>query len=133
MFLLEQPVSWSRVGGYECSTRGDRRFSAFCAQLADGRTIEEHYQCDIKGYQPGGTDWRLGKGKPPLDSGKNLWGEYLALWQAWARAHPALMQELSWLVAEHNYLLSDRFAASSINQARALAEILNQNYTASQR
>ena len=69
---------WSRYGGYECSTRGDRRFSAFTALLHDGRTIEQHYQCDIKGYQPGGRNWRLGKGKPPIRQ-TDLWEEYLSM------------------------------------------------------
>ena len=58
--------TWARHGGYEVSSRGDRRFSAFVARLPEGRTIEAVYQCDIKGYDPGGTNWRLGKGKPPL-------------------------------------------------------------------
>ena len=48
--------TWSRRGGYECSSKGDKRFSAFTARLPDGRTIEEHYQCDIKSYEPGGTN-----------------------------------------------------------------------------
>ena len=51
--------------GYECSTKGDKRFSAFCAIMPDGRSLEMWYQCDIKGYDIGGTNWRLGKGNPP--------------------------------------------------------------------
>ena len=58
--------TWNRYGGYECSSKGDSRFSAFNAIMPDGRTIEQHYQCGVKGYQPGGTNWKLGKGKPPL-------------------------------------------------------------------
>lgn len=122
-------VEWKRYGGYEISTKGDRRFSAFCAVLPGGRTIEEHYQCDVKGYQPGGRNWRLGKGKPPLDRSKDLWSEYLALWKQWADTHPSELAELRTLVARSGNIISDRFANTSINQARALAEILNEHNT----
>lgn len=120
-------VSWKRYGGYEVSTKGDKRFSAFCAVLPDGRTVEEWYQCDVKGYQPGGRNWRLGKGKPPLDPSKDLWSEYLALWKTWAATHPAEIAELRTLVTRSGNVISDRFASSNVNQARALAEILNGN------
>lgn len=119
-------VGWDRKGpGYECSSRGDKRFSAFCAVMPDGRTIEQHYQCDVKGYQPGGRDWRLGKGKPSLDPTKDLWAEYLALWQTWAQHNPQLIAELSQKVGKHHYNLTDMFASTPVNQARALATILN--------
>lgn len=121
-----QHVGWDRKGpGYECSSKGDKRFSAFCAVMPDGRTIEQHYQCDVKGYQPGGCDWRLGKGKPPLDPNKDLWMEYLALWQTWAQHNPELIAELSQIVATRHYNLTDMFANTPVNQARALADILN--------
>lgn len=117
--------TWSRFGGYECSTKGDQRFSAFTAKLQDGRTIEQHYQCDVKGYDPGGKNWRLGKGKPSLRTDVDLWEEYFALWVMWAAFNEELIQELGHLAKQHNYVLSDRFATTEINQARALAEILN--------
>jgi len=119
------PVTWSRRGGYECSSKGDKRFSAMCARMADGRTIEMHYQCDVKGYQPGGTNWRLGKGKPPLRD-VDAWRAYLSLWRAWAGANKPLMRELYAAARRHGFVLSDCFAATQINQARALAEILNE-------
>ena len=39
-----QTIKWSRKGGYECSSKGDKRFSALFAVMPDGRTIEQHYQ-----------------------------------------------------------------------------------------
>lgn len=74
--------AWARyaAGGYEVSSRGDRRFSALYARLGDGRTIEQAYQLDVKGYRTtGATDWRVGKGRPPLRplSRDALWLEYL--------------------------------------------------------
>lgn len=121
--------TWKRYGGYECSGRGDKRFSAFSALMPDGRSIEHHYQCDVKAYCPGGTNWRLGKGKPPLDKTIDLYSEYLKLWQIWAKTHEAELFELRDLATLHGCILSDRFASTEVNQARALADILNQMFS----
>jgi hypothetical protein len=123
---LARQFDWARYHplGYECSTAGDHRFSALNARLGDGRTLEEAYQLDIKGYRIRGNDWRLGKGKPPLDRSTNLWREYLALWRQWARENPGLMAELRRLAG--NAILTDQFASTPISQARALADILNE-------
>ena len=55
--LMETPVdvTWAKSdpNGYEVSTKGDDRFSALRAKLNDGRTIEEAYQLDVKGYRKG--------------------------------------------------------------------------------
>lgn len=98
--------------------------------MPDGRTLECHYQCDAlgKGYDPGGTNWKLGKGKPPLD-GKprsELWEYYLGLWRTWADLNIGLMRELYLAAINNEYLLSDRFATTDINQARALSIVLNE-------
>lgn len=121
-------VTWNKHGGYECSTRGDKRFSAFNAIMPDGRSIEQHYQCDVKGHDVGGTNWRKGKGKPPVDKTTNTWFEYLKLWRTWADNNPELMGELKQKVSEHDYHLSDRFATTPTNQAHALARILSENW-----
>lgn len=115
--------SWSRYGGYEVSTAGDKRFSALIATLSDGRTIEDHYQCDIKGYRT----WREGKGKPPIGTIRlnALWSAYLSLWEQWADKNNPLLVELASKAQNHNCVLSDQFATSKINQANALSTILN--------
>lgn len=112
---------------YECSSHGDRRFSAFNALLPDGRSIEQHYQCDIKGYQPGGTNWRLGKGKPHLllKDPSAQWEAYLALWREWAKSNQPLLDELDRLASPWR-VLSDKFATSPINQAHALSVLMNE-------
>ena len=112
------------------SSKGDARFSALNAFMPDGRTIEMHYQLDtgFKGYSHGGTNWRLGKGKPPMDptmSRKVLYEAYKGLWLIWAREHIELMRELYVAANLHNRVLTDMFATTEINQARALSEILN--------
>ena len=114
--------------GYEVSSIGDKRFSALFAKMPDGRTIEQWYQCDIKGYGPGGTNWKAGKGKPSLITYPNneQWTLYKALWQLWAIHNFKLIEELVELVKDHNYCLKDVFANTQINQARALSEILNE-------
>lgn len=117
---------WQRRGGYEVSSKGDKRFSALNAVLPDGLSIEIHYQCRIKGYDPNGTNWRLGKGKPPLNPATDLWAEYLKLWRVWASVNLSLMEELRDAAKRHHGILSDCFASTPVNQAHALATILNE-------
>ena len=118
--------TWQRHGGYEVSSQGDTRFSAMYAIMPDGRSLESWYQCDQKGYDPGGSNWRLGKGKPPLNPAIDLWASYLGLWRLWASIHINHMEELRVLATAHNKVLSDCFAKTPVNQAHALAAILNE-------
>lgn len=119
--------TWQRRNGYEVSSKGDKRFSALFALMGDGRTIEQHYQCDIKGYDPGGTDWKAGKGKPAVNPETDLWAGYLNLWRQWSAVNLPLMRELFLLARDKNGgILSDCFAQAPVNQARALATILNE-------
>lgn len=112
---------------YEVSSKGDSRFSAFNAILHDGRSIEMHYQCDIKGFDVGGTNWRLGKGKPPIMdySEHSLLLSYIDLWKEWVDNNIPLMRELYRHAVNHDYTLSDCFASTHINQAHALSLHLN--------
>lgn len=121
-------INWSRYGGYEVSSKGDKRFSAFVAKMPDNRTIEAWYQCDVKAYSPGSSNWRLGKGKAPClpYEPSQLYQAYLGLWRIWAVHHPELIMELKQLATENGHQLSDRFATTEVNQARALAQILNE-------
>ena len=126
---MKEVVKWSRRGkGYECSSKGDLRYSALYTKLEDGRSIEQHFQGDIKGYDPGGTNWKLGKGKPPKDKSIDLWEEYLKLWRRWADLNPHLLEELYHITKLTNNTLTDMFASSENNQARALAYLINEKY-----
>ena len=112
--------------GYELSSHGDKRFSALFCRLKDGRTIEQAYQLDIKGYRVEGDDWRLGKGKPSIN-GKSLdqlWEDYLGLWRQWTQENPTILEDLR--VKADGKILTDKFASSPVSQARALALILNE-------
>lgn len=107
----------------EMSSHGDKRFSALYARLKDGRSIEEAYQLDVKGYRAHGNDWRLGKGKPPLHN-VDLWPAYKSLWATWVNENPAIFDDLA--RKAQNSILTDKFASSPISQARALAELLSE-------
>lgn len=114
--------------GFNVSTKGNelgKKFSAFNAKLDDGRSIEEHYQVDVKGY----SSIREGKGKPSKKTPNNqLWDSYLNLWRNWASKNPDLMAQLRKEVAKHNNHLYDPFAKTENNQARALATLLNEGF-----
>jgi hypothetical protein len=116
---------WSRFGlageeKYEVSTQGDKRFSALNAKLEDGRSIEQHYQVDVKGY----NSIKEGKGRRPKNKDIDLYGEYKKLWDRWADLNPNLMKELA--IKSANKTLTDMYAATNVSQARALSEILNE-------
>lgn len=128
------PVWTVEKGGYECSSKGDKRFSAFNAILYDGRSIETHYQCDVKGYDVGGNNWRLGKGKPALFnmSQEEQLYRYFRLWEIWAASNEQLILELAYnsSQAPYNYKLFDCFAhGNPINQAAALCSLLNKSFS----
>lgn len=101
-------------------------YSAFYATI-DGKSIEEIYQCEIKGYKT----VKDGKGKPPLTkiSHDDLWKAYLSLWQAWALEHEDDIYLLAILASDNQYTIRDSFANTDINQARALAYILNKLFS----
>lgn len=115
---------WARRAkpGYEVSSKGDNRFSAFYAILPNGNSIEWEFQVKVKGY----ASIKEGKGKPALDPTKDTWTEYLNLWRVWAIDHLPLMRELYKAAIVNDYTLTDMFASSPNNQARALSTILNE-------
>jgi hypothetical protein len=130
---MDKCFTWGRKGGYEVSTKGDKRFSAFNARIKslNNLSIETLYQCTNeygKGHDPVGLDWRKGKGKPPINgkSKEQLYSDYKSLWSLWMSENTDLVFELKDLASEYNCVLSDCFASTPINQARALSELLNE-------
>lgn len=115
-WVRKTPVS------YEVSSKGDRRFSAFYATLPSGESVESAYQCGVKGY----SGIQEGKGKPPRNPNTDTWKEYLNLWRIWANSNLPLMRELYQQAILKDYTLSDMFATTEVNQAHALATILNE-------
>lgn len=77
----------------ECSSRGDKRFSAFYAQV-NGRSIEETYQA-AKIFEDGttGLDWRSAKGKRATNM-HNCRALYSYLWDVYIARNPHLWDTL---------------------------------------
>lgn len=77
----------------ECSSRGDRRFSAFVARV-DGRSIEDTYQA-AKVFDDGSTGlgWRAAKGKRATN-GDECRRLYARLWDRYIAQHPELIDVL---------------------------------------
>lgn len=77
----------------ECSSRGDKRFSAFHARLrcCDGKSIEELYQA-AKVFEDGSTglDWRSAKGRRAVNQA--ACAEYYSrLWDCYIQENPHLL------------------------------------------
>ena len=92
-------IRYGRAPYIECSSRGDRRFSAFSARLKDGRSIEEVYQA-AKIFQ--GADgqvwtnrpWQKAKGKK-ADNQAEVAILYSRLWDRYiVTEHPELLMVL---------------------------------------
>jgi len=74
----------------ECSSRGDKRFSAFYA-LVNGKSIEEQYQA-FKIFADGSTGktWQEAKGRKAINQMEaNLF--YASLWDTYIKQHPDLL------------------------------------------
>ena len=112
---------------FEVSTKGDdfgRQFSAFNAEI-DGRSIEEIYQVDVKGYD----SIKAGKGKPPKDTDVDTEAAYQQLWDTWATENPELIDELYQRTWAQGRPLRDRFAREgSVSQDKALSNILERKH-----
>lgn len=79
-------IKYGSVPFLECSTKGDHRFSAFCAKIKirNNRSIEEIYQA-AKIFEDGSTGltWKEAKGRVPINKVEiaklysQLWDEYI--------------------------------------------------------
>lgn len=105
----------------ECSTRGDKRFSAFTARIRD-RSIEELYQA-AKVFADGrtGLTWREAKGRHPTNAAECA-ALYSRLWDDYIDHHPDLLAVLRAASG-----LSDMFGQPGhVCQATELWRIRNQ-------
>lgn len=87
----------------ECSSRGDRRLSAFYA-VVNGKTIEEQYQA-AKVFDDGttGLHWRKAKGRKAVNQ-IECSRLYSSLWDQYIKEHPELLDVIRSATG-----LSDRF------------------------
>lgn len=109
---------------YECSSKGDKRFSAFHARIraADNKSIEELYQA-AKVFEDGSTglSWREAKGRKAVN--QEICAKYYSdLWDYYIRVeNPHLLTVLKGASG-----LSDMFGrAGSCCQATELWRIRN--------
>lgn len=106
----------------ECSSKGDKRFSAFFAKVTVGRvtaSIEHHYQ-STKIFEDGSTGltWRQAKGRKAVNQ-EYVLKFYSQLWDEYIRCNPDLL-----LVLRAATGLSDVFGkAGSACQATELWRI----------
>jgi hypothetical protein len=77
----------------ECSSKGDKRFSAFYA-VVNGKTIEEQYQA-FKIFEDGSTglNWRAAKGRRAVNQ-EEATKFYSELWDKYIEEHPELLNVL---------------------------------------
>lgn len=77
----------------ECSSRGDKRFSAFYAKVG-GKSIEEIYQAS-KIFEDGSTglSWRDAKGRVAVNQDE-VARLYSKLWDDYIDLHPELLDVL---------------------------------------
>lgn len=108
----------------ECSSKGDKRFSAFCARIRarNNRSIEELYQ-GAKIFEDGrtGLGWREAKGKRAINMDDVL-ALYSRLWDEYIEENPELLELLKEVAG-----LSDLFGqAGHACQATELWRIRNE-------
>ncbi len=106
----------------ECSSHGDRRFSAFYAapRILDGKSIEHAYQSS-KIFADGSTNlhWRKAKGRVAVNQ-KECEENYFKWWLAW------IDQEKLLPVLKDASGLSDKFGQDGhVCQAEVLWRIKN--------
>ena len=123
------------VPNYEVSSQGNKKFSALYAILKDGRSIEEAYQLDVNGYREIAEkqgykrgDKIPGKGKTFITSMTEEEGyqAYKNLWETYLKENPELAEVLIKQINAGS-ILTDSFARTVNNQARALAEITKES------
>ncbi len=114
-------LTYGKAPFLECSSRSDKRFSAFYARV-NGRSIEEQYQA-AKVFEDGsrGLHWRKAKGRRPINAAECA-ALYEKLWRQYISEHPKLLDVLKKASG-----LSDMFAREGgVNQAHVLWKIRNE-------
>tara|TARA_R100001594_G_scaffold1317_3_gene5549 strand:- start:5283 stop:16076 length:10794 start_codon:yes stop_codon:yes gene_type:complete len=125
-------LGWSRYGDpgvetFEVSTKGDsfgKQFSALNAKFADGESVELKW-AKKKGYK----SIKEAKGKEAIHPDFPYYEEYLKIWNAWVddkQKNFELMEELA--EKTRGKQLTDFYANTDNNQARALSDIINQRF-----
>jgi len=119
-FFFTQMITHGHAPFLECSSRGDKRFSAFYAKV-NGKSIEEQYQA-FKVFADGssGLHWKQAKSRRPINL-KECAEYYSELWNQYIQEHPDLL-----IVLKSASGVSDRFGQPGhVCQATELWRIRN--------
>jgi len=86
-------IKWGNAPYLECSSKGDKRFSAFYAKV-EGKSIETHYQA-AKIFADGSMnlDWRQAKGRKAINQ-QECNDLYSQLWDRYINENPELISVL---------------------------------------
>lgn len=112
---MKKPLrfNYSKHSGYDISLQGDNRF-AKTAKLFNGKTIQEEFNERIKPL-------------PQLDP-ESFYPHLLAVYRQWAKQNPFLMKELLYRALSNRNCIRDKLAVGVLSHARALVQILNEEY-----
>jgi hypothetical protein len=150
-FTLGRPVSsetWEastaapssqKIFKSNASGSPNKPLSALTMKLRDGRTIEEAYQLDIKGYRSAAEQnprwsgpnrykmWMQGKRQPTLNgqTREQLEAEYKELWRNWFAENPDQFELAKRAIG--NMTINDTKASpGSVSQSKVIRELLNE-------
>jgi len=115
-------IKHGRAPYIECSSKGDKRFSAFYAKV-NGKTIERQYQA-AKMFDDGSTGlhWKAAKGRAAVN-GNEVRTLYTKLWEQYIEENPELLS-----VLKAAYGLCDTFGQPGhVCQATELWKIRNES------
>lgn len=104
---------YSKHTGYDISLQGDNRF-AKTAKLLNGKTIQEEFNERIKPL-------------PQLEP-ETFYPHLLAVYRQWVKENPLLMKELLYKALSNRNCIRDKLAVGVLSHARALVQILNEEY-----
>jgi hypothetical protein len=151
-YLMGRPVSPETFEASTAAPPSERLFrkgvgysktneplSALRMKFADGRTIEEVYQLDVKGYRQLAMEnskwrnkpwlmWMEGKGNPTLKGQtlEELEAQYTDLWRHWFNQNPDQLRVAARAIG--NKPINDVMAKpGSVSQSKSIHEILVEN------
>lgn len=104
---------YSKHTGYDISLKGDSRY-AKTAKLCSGKTIQEEFDERIKS---------LPRGEP-----ETYYSHLLDVYRWWAYENPLLIKELKYKALTNRNCVRDKLAVGVLTHARALVQILNEDY-----
>ena len=113
---MKKPLrfNYSKHSGYDISLQGDSRYAKTVAKLRNGKTIQEEFNERLKPL-------------PQMEPEK-FYPYLLSVYRQWAWENPLLMKELLDKALSNRNCIRDKLAVGVLSHARALVQILNEEY-----